>query len=58
YVSQDYLHFYLDEFAFRYNRRNSKSRGLLFYTLLKQAMSHQPLSKKICLKVNKIKGLL
>ena len=30
----------------RYNRRNSKSRGLLFYTLLKQAMSHQPLSKK------------
>lgn len=46
YVSQDYLDFYLDEFSFRYNRRNSKSRGLLFYTLLKQAMSHQPLSKK------------
>ena len=46
YTSQDYLNFYLDEFAFRYNRRNSKSRGLLFYTLLKQAMSHQPLSKK------------
>jgi transposase-like protein len=45
YVSQDYLNFYLDEFTFRYNRRNSKSRGLLFYTLLKQAMSHQPLSK-------------
>lgn len=46
YVSQDYLNFYLDEFTFRYNRRNSKSRGLLFYTLLKQAMSHQPLYKK------------
>ena len=46
YVSQDYLNFYLDEFTFRYNRRNSKSRGLLFYTLLKQAMSHKPLSKK------------
>ena len=46
YTSQDYLNYYLDEFAFRYNRRNSKSRGLLFYTLLKQAMSHQPLSKK------------
>lgn len=46
YVSQDYLDFYLNEFSFRYNRRNSKSRGLLFYTLLKQAMSHQPLSKK------------
>lgn len=46
YVSQDYLEYYLDEFTFRYNRRNSKSRGLLFYTLLKQAMSHQPLSKK------------
>jgi transposase-like protein len=45
YVSQDYLNFYLDEFSFRYNRRNSKSRGLLFFTLLKQAMSHQPVSK-------------
>ena len=45
YVSQDYLNYYLDEFSFRYNRRNSKSRGLLFHTLLKQAMKHEPLSK-------------
>lgn len=46
YVSQDYLNYYLDEFSFRYNRRNSKSRGLLFHTLLKQAMKHEPLSKR------------
>lgn len=54
YVSQDYLLLYLNEFAFRYNRRNSKSKRLLFCSLLKQAMSHQPLSKKICLKTSKI----
>lgn len=51
YVSQDYLNFYLDEFSFRYNRRNSKSRGLLFFTLLKQAMSHQPISKNNLFKI-------
>jgi len=28
------LDFYLDEFAFRFNRRHSRSRGLLFYRLL------------------------
>jgi hypothetical protein len=28
---------YLDEFTFRFNRRSSRSRGLLFYRLLEQA---------------------
>src|SRR2546425_7344063 len=32
------LDFYLDEFAFRFNRRSSRQRGLLFHRLLKQAM--------------------
>lgn len=27
----DKLEFYFDEYTFRYNRRTSKSRGLLFY---------------------------
>ncbi len=40
------LDFYLDEFAFRFNRRNSRQRGLLFYRLLDQAIQvdHIPLS--------------
>ena len=29
---------YLDEFVFRFNRRNSKARGLLFYRLLQNAV--------------------
>jgi transposase-like protein len=32
------LDFYLDEFSFRFNRRSSRQRGLLFYRLLEQAV--------------------
>lgn len=37
-----HLPYYLDEFTFRFNRRKSKSRGLLFYRLLEQAMQLGP----------------
>jgi transposase-like protein len=37
-VSRAHLEYYLDEFVFRFNRRTSKSRGLLFYRLLEGAM--------------------
>ncbi|MDP3512096.1 MAG: IS1595 family transposase, partial [Sulfuritalea sp.] len=30
---------YLDEFVFRFNRRTSRSRGLLFYRLMQQAVA-------------------
>ena len=33
---------YLDEFTFRFNRRSSRSRGLLFYRLLQQAVLTGP----------------
>ena len=36
-VSREHLNYYLDEFTFRFNRRSSRSRGLLFYRLLEQA---------------------
>ena len=36
-VSREHLNYYLDEFTFRFNRRSSRSRGLLFYRLLAQA---------------------
>jgi hypothetical protein len=35
---------YLDEFTFRFNRRTSRSRGLLFYRLLEQAVDAQPVT--------------
>jgi transposase-like protein len=37
-VSREHLNYYLDEFTFRFNRRTSRSRGLLFYRLLEQAV--------------------
>lgn len=33
---------YLDEFCFRFNRRRSRSRGMLFYRLLEQAVQSAP----------------
>jgi transposase-like protein len=43
FVQKSHLEYYLDEFTFRHNRRKSKSRGLLFETILKQAVSHKPI---------------
>jgi transposase-like protein len=48
-----HLQAYLDEFVFRFNRRNSKSRGLLFDTLIKQAVCTQPLMYKDLINVSK-----
>jgi hypothetical protein len=38
------LDYYLDEFVFRFNRRTSRSRGLLFYRLLEQAVITDPIT--------------
>ena len=38
------LFYYLDEFVFRFNRRKSASRGLLFYRLLQQAVVTEPVT--------------
>jgi transposase-like protein len=41
-VSSSHLQAYLDEFAFRFNRRRSKHRGNLFYRLMQQAVTTRP----------------
>lgn len=41
-----YLDYYLDEFTFRFNRRTSKSRGMLFYRLVQQALMIDPVHGK------------
>lgn len=43
-VEADHLGAYLDEFVFRFNRRRSEARGLLFRRLLEQAVSAPPVS--------------
>jgi transposase-like protein len=40
--SAEHMAYYLDEYCFRFNRRKSKSRGLLFYRLLQNAVQMQP----------------
>ena len=41
-VSRQHLDYYLDEFTFRFNRRASRHRGKLFYRLLQQAVTLDP----------------
>lgn len=49
-VSREHLDSYLDEFTFRFNRRNSKSRGKLFYRLVQQAVAVEPVPYKAMVK--------
>jgi hypothetical protein len=35
---------YLDEFVFRFNRRTTASRGMLFYRLLQQSVVTDPVT--------------
>jgi len=41
-VRPEHLDAYLDEYTFRFNRRTSRARGLLFYRLLEQAVQTPP----------------
>lgn len=41
-VHDTHLASYLDEFVFRFNRRRSRSRGMVFYRLLELAVAHAP----------------
>ena len=43
-VSDKHFDYYLDEYTFRFNRRSSKARGLLFYRLLQQAVMATPVT--------------
>lgn len=45
--SKEYLAYYFDEFTFRFNRRKSKSRGLLFYRLLENAVQLEPVTREM-----------
>ena len=45
-VGAAHLQDYLNEFIFRFNRRTSRSRGLLFYRLMELAVSASPVPRK------------
>jgi len=46
-VKPTHLPYYLDEFAFRFNRRTSRSRGKLFFRLVQQALLVNPVLGKV-----------
>lgn len=46
YIGEEYLSYYLNEYTFRYNRRKSNSRGLLFQRLIEQGVIHEPVEYK------------
>ena len=41
-VDPAHLQAYLNEFVFRFNRRHSRSRGMVFYRVLELAAGHDP----------------
>lgn len=41
-VDDAHLPGYLNEFVFRFNRRRSRSRGMVFYRVLELAVAHEP----------------
>ena len=45
-VSPKHLEYYLDEFAFRFNRKLSTHKGKLFYRLMQQAANTLPVTYK------------
>ena len=49
-VQPEHLDAYLDEFVFRFNRRTSLSRGMLFYRLMQQAVVTGPVTYQSVIK--------
>jgi transposase-like protein len=49
-VNNKHLDYYLDEYTFRFNRRTSHSRGLLFYRLVCQAVQTEHTSTHLLFK--------
>jgi hypothetical protein len=57
-VSPEHVQAYFDEWVFRFNRRNSRSRGLLFHTLLRLAVSGDPVTYKSLRKAGRTRPAL
>jgi hypothetical protein len=43
-ASAEHLEAYINEFTFRFNRRHSRRRGMLFYRLLEQSIAADPIT--------------
>jgi hypothetical protein len=54
-VKREHLAEYLDEFCFRWNRRNARHRGMVFYRLLQHAVAAPPVTYKHLVRVGAAK---
>ncbi len=45
-VDDAHLPSYLNEFVFRFNRRHSRSRGMVFFRVLELAVRHDPVRNR------------
>jgi transposase-like protein len=52
-VDDAHLTRYLNEFVFRFNRRQSRSRGMLFYRVLELAIKHEPVRYRDLIKTRR-----
>jgi transposase-like protein len=55
-VDPKYLQAYLDEYVFRFNRRKSAKRGLLFYRLLENAIKIEPSTLADIMKMDELES--
>ncbi|MDR1799056.1 MAG: transposase [Bifidobacteriaceae bacterium] len=54
-VKREHLQEYLDEFAFRWNRRRTRNRGMPFYRLLRHAVNTSPVTYQDLVRVGDAK---
>ena len=57
-VQPEHLQEYLDEFAFRFNRRRSRDRGMVFYRLLQHAVDTGPVTYQDLVRVGDAKPVI
>jgi hypothetical protein len=50
-AQKKHFDYYLDEFIFRFNRRQSAARGQLFYRLLEGAVATRPTTRDLIVRV-------
>jgi hypothetical protein len=56
-VQPEHLQSYLDEFVFRFNRRRSRTRGLLFFRLLEHSVEAGPVTYRDLVRIGGAKDI-
>lgn len=55
--SHEHLQEYLDEYVFRFNRRHTRNRGLLFMRLLQRALTSPPVTYRSLVRLSRPKAI-